>query len=219
MSSNQGLKPTKHDMAWYFKNASGAAFIGMGAAIFIMTCVSGTLAYFGFSKQIIPYFENYEGDSKIILWFKDHLQPTRDAAQKWITKSGINLSPENIDLVISTGLIYIILKPVKVPVFLAITRNLAMRRIAKKKCIDTYASHKTYAKQVSKQKVQLFTDRFGIKKKTKKDSMANAYNHYKSKMRSTKEQAKEKIKEKAKEKVDLAKEKVDKIKNKRGSED
>jgi len=214
--SNQGLKPTKHDMSWYFKNASGAAFIGMGAAIFIMTCVSGSLAYFGFSKTIIPYFENYKGSNSVIIWFRDHLQPTREKTKHYIQKSGLTLSQSNIDLIISTFLIYILLKPIKIPLFLKLTHSIAMKRIARDKCIDTYVQHKNYGKQIAKDRYVLFSDKFGIKKKTKKDPMASAYNHYKLRARRIRnglEDNKMKIKEKVKENKEKNKEKLEKVKD------
>lgn len=103
-----------------------------------------------------------------------------------------------------------------------------MRRISKEKCIDTYVAHKSYGKIVAKDKIVLLSEKYGIKKVGKKDSMANAYNRYKSRTRmvragllDNKEKlkvAKDKMKDKVKVKKDQVKDqmgdKVGKMKDK-----
>lgn len=179
----QAVKPTKHDMKWYFKNASGAAVMGMTASIFIMTIVSGTLAYFGVANYLIPWIENYNGSNPVLNYFKNHLQPTREFAKKMISRLGMDFSQEFIDFVISTGLIYLILKPIKVTLFFKLTHSLAKRRIRTNKCIDTYDAHKAYGKQKVREKYVLFTDKYAIRKRSKKETSGSAYNHYKLRQR------------------------------------
>jgi len=117
---------------------------------------------------------------------------------------------------------------VKIPLFFKLTHTLAMRRISKEKCIDTYTAHKNFGKIVAKDRIVLLSEKYGIKKIGKKDSMANAYNRYKSRTRmvragllDNKEKikvVKDKMKDKVKDKKDQVKgkmeDKVGKMKDK-----
>jgi len=99
-----------------------------------------------------------------------------------------------------------------------------MRRISKEKCIDTYTAHKSYGKIVAKDRIVLLSEKYGIKKVGRKESMANAYNRYKSRTRIVKNEMKDRVmdkkemvKNKMEDKVgkmkDKVKDKVDEVKN------
>jgi len=179
-------KPTKQDLRWYFKNASGAFFGGVILGKGIMCGVSLGLSYCGVADLVCGLLAKYE-------WSRSAMDKAREIAISFLKKQGWDLSEDVVNVLVMSFVVYVVLKPVTVVVILEITRRLARRQLQRHSREAEFKQHKLHVKQ----QVRMFR-----KKKHRKQTWGQAYNHNKLRLRRTRsgfQDIKERIKNKVKD--------------------